>query len=112
MKGYRFYAKLPYERGSKAATKKYPAFTRANIREHMDLGGKINCVAILLDENGTPYVSPLGNLTSIMSPWSIQDSRVSRSPMHRDYLRHKCVRIPAEWVKKLHPSLWSYVNPK
>ncbi len=110
MKGYRFYAELPYERGSKAATKKHPAFTRANIREHMEAGGKINCVAIVLDENDTPYVSSSGNLTSISAALIIQDSGVSVAPMHRDYLHHKCVRIPAEWVRKLHPSLWSYVN--
>lgn len=110
MKGYRFYAELPYNRGSKGPTKDHPAFTRANIREQMEQGGKINCVAITLDENDTPYVTPNGNLTSISAALLTQDSGVSVAPMHRDYLRHKCVRIPAEWVKKLHPSLWSYVN--
>ncbi|KGP00259.1 hypothetical protein JT27_18165 [Alcaligenes faecalis] len=111
MKGYRFYAKLPYNRGSKGPTKDHPAFTRANIREQMEQGGKINCVAIVLDENGTPYVSPTGNLTSILADNALS-SGVSVAPMHRDYLHHKCVRIPAEWVKKLHPSLWSYVNSR
>lgn len=109
MKGYRFYAKLPYSRGSKGPTKDHPAFTRANIREQMEQGGKINCVAIVLDENGTPYVSPAGNLTSILAANTLS-SGVTVSLMHRDFLRHKCVRIPADWVKQLHPSLWSYVN--
>jgi hypothetical protein len=111
MKGYRFFAEMPEERKSKSASKAYPflPWTVATMRKFAAEGVQVNCVALILDEK--PYVQN-GNVLqgAVTAVYATTDSPCCYGSVGFEYLRKRCVRIPAELVEKLHPQLAAYVN--
>ncbi len=111
MKGYRFYAEMPADRGSKSGSKKWEPFTKAFLAWLAKDNFHNNCIAVPLDEKGQPMWC--GN-TFKMDAYVTDTDRSNSWPMggvvERDYLRERCVRIDAALARKLHPKLFTYLE--
>lgn len=111
MKGYRFYAELPDGRASKSASKRYAAFTRANLEQLAARGAHNNCVAVPLDEAGRPlWQGATMNADAVVSVRGTPNSPVCGGSVSRDYLRTRCVRVPQALACQLHPNLFTYLD--
>lgn len=113
MKGYKFYAEMLEERGSKSASKQYPAFTRGHLRALADLGYHCNVVAVPLDRRGRPlWQGSTLNMDAFAGLTDRLNAPVCSTSTSRDYLRDRCVRINAELARRLHPNMFHYLeNP-
>ena len=107
MQGYHFFAEMPEEWKSKSGCKAHNPFTRATIRQAMAFGQKRNCIAVL---TGEEHRMPGGERECLSATFHHLDSDTSFGSVSREYLRKRCVRIPAAWVEKLHPMLWRRVT--
>lgn len=111
MKGYRFFAEMPEERKSKSASKAYPRepWTVATMRRYVEQGRHVNCVALCTDESS--YVSS-GNVLqgAVSAVYGHENSPCCYNSVSHEYLRKRCVRVPADLAFKLHPELATYVS--
>lgn len=103
MKGYRFYAEMPPERGSKSASKRYPhqPFTRAAVRELAERGARLECLAVLA-----------GPRHDTLDALAHEPGGIALVPATADFLRKRCVRIGEDVARKLDPSLFAYLDSR
>lgn len=101
MKGFRFYAELPENRGSKAANKRYRAFNRQYLESVARDGMHVNCIAVM-HANGQ---NDVGDWDSFAPVSDRANAPVEAASVQGDYLRRRCVRISSDLALKLHPNL-------
>lgn len=107
MKGYRFFAEMPEERRSKSASKAHPfqPWTVETLRGYTVIGRKVNCIAVVIDsQNGR-------SIECVSSVYDHADSAVADGQCAFEYLRKRCVRVPEELARLLHPRLFIYLVP-
>lgn len=107
MNNYRFYAEMEDARSSKAASKRWPAFTRERL-EGMAAGGwHCNVIAVLLDEKGkTCWCGNTDKMDAFVAVSSQPNPPVELGTPSLGYLRKRCVRISEELARRLHPNLF------
>lgn len=111
MKGYRFFAEMSEERGSKSGSKCYHAFTRDYLEGLADQGRHHNCIAVPLNQYGDPlWVGDTLKMDAYHTGSDLANGWVSSGLVERGYLRTRCVRISAALARKLHPRLFFYLE--
>lgn len=110
MKGFRFYAVLPAARGSKNASKANPFFpwTVKALQAYADSGGRVDLVAVILDERGRPYWQGATQNMDAMAT-AIEGDALSYCVcgVSRDFLVSRCTRIPESLARALSPELFT-----
>lgn len=108
--GFRFYAEMPSARGSKSASKHWPAFDRAYLwfLATCDVPQYNNVIAVILSSDGQPlWCGEKGDQMDAFCPVNDRSNApVELGCPSREYLRKRCVRIPIELARKLHPNLF------
>lgn len=112
MKGYKFYAEMPGDRGSKSASQRHNAFTREELQRIAAHGNNCNCIAVLLDERGQPLWcgKDRDQMDAICPLNDRSNAPVELGLPSIGYLRTRCLRINAELARKLHPYLFAYLE--
>lgn len=109
---YRFYAELPPHRGSKSASKRWPAFTREHLQSRALSGLCCNIIAVPLEGSRPLYVAGPGSvrMDAFCSVNNLSNSPVEGGVVEREYLRKRCVRIDRELALRLHPNMAAYIG--
>jgi len=109
MKNVIFYAVMPQDRTSKAASKAYPffPFTRAGIERAHDLGQDIECFALdVSDQDGRSWrYHPEGAGLVLDS----DRTSVAYTSCSIEWLNKRCVKISEKLALKLHPEIVEYM---
>jgi hypothetical protein len=111
MRGYSFFAEMPEERKSKAASKAHPfcPWTRETLRSFANRGLYVNIIAVAA---GTQHLGNMsGNKRDVLydcvsALQDIRNSNVTTSSCTNGYLRKRAVRVDEELARKLHPALF------
>lgn len=107
MKGYRLFAELPDNRGSKHASKKYDQFDKTYLRNLAASGLKANMVALLLDDDNQPMYNVAGDkMDAIVSEFG----GFFLSQVTRGWLDKRCVRIDEDLARKLCPAMFKFLE--
>jgi hypothetical protein len=108
MKGYRFFAEMPQDRGSKSASKANPFFpwTVGGLRKWAAEGLRCDVVALFLEDDGRPVHNGSGHLEGLSVAIGGNPLSYAVGGMSRDYLRHRCTRIPESLARQLSPQLF------
>lgn len=107
MKGYRFFAELPDNRASKAASKRYDQFDRHHLRNLAARGLHANLVALLLNDEGQPRY---GYSDSMMDAYCIEFGNIILTRVQRGWLDKRCVRIDEDLARKLCPAMFEFLE--
>ena len=110
MKGFRFYAELPTERGSKSGCKRFMPFTRKVLSWAAENRQNVNCVATPLDDAGRPLWQAGDTMDAVCAVQDVPNGGCCFGGVSREYLRKRCVRIPAALARKLHPALFTVLE--
>lgn len=112
MKGYHFYATMPDERKSKSASKQYPMqpFTRATLASWAEQGRYVECLAVDPESKQISFSHTAIQYDCVGALMADNDQAVCGSTCHNTYLRERCVRISEATARKLHPSLFRYLE--
>lgn len=111
MQGYHFFAVMPDERKSKSASKRFPfqPWTRATLQTYADAGNYVECLAV--DPEGFADMSLGGRKFECAGAlMADNDQAVCGSSCSHDYLHKRCTRISEALARKLHPSLFRYLE--
>jgi hypothetical protein len=111
MRGFRFYAQLPEDRGSKSGSKSGKPFTRRYLEQLAADGHHNNVLALRVDDRGAPvWRTDRMGMNAIAALRDFQNSPVGDDANPTDeYLRKRCVRVDAGLAECLHPNLFSYL---
>ena len=112
MKGFSFHAEMPRERGSKAASKRYPhaPWTRATLKAMAERGERCNVSAVFTDRAhwrvDRDHIIKEAISAVLYSP----NSPVSGTEVSDEWLRRRTVRIDEATARKLHPTLFAVLD--
>lgn len=112
MKGIRFFAALPEERGSKSASKQYPMqpWTVKTLRGIADAGKYADCVAVYTDRSQWCMHGGSVQCEAVAGVYSHENSACTTTSVGLEWLRKRCVRVPEDLARKLHPALFNYLD--
>lgn len=111
MKGFRFYAEMPEERGSKSGSKRWGPFTRKTLANDAEHGCHVNCIAVPLGANDQPLWQAGSRMMDAIVPCDDRSNTVvTTASVQDEYLRVRCVRIDADLARRLHPNLFKFLE--
>lgn len=111
MKDFAFYAEMPDDRRSKAASKAFPVpFIRAGIKRAVAAGAQFNVTAAF---TGAEYLFHDGQgprREAIAALFDHPNSAVATTGVDPRWLANRCVRIDEATARKSHPALFEVLD--